>query len=32
MSILLAEIRKLRNTNPALGIQIEIIEKFLAEL
>ena len=29
---MLAEIRKMRNTNPALGAQIEIIERFLAEL
>jgi hypothetical protein len=29
---MLAEIRKMRNTNPALVAQIEIIERFLAEL
>ena len=32
IGVLLAEIRKMRNTNPAWGVQIEIIEKFLAEL
>jgi hypothetical protein len=32
IGVLLAEIRKMRNTSPALGVQIEIIERFLAEL
>jgi len=32
IGILLTEVRKMRNTNPALGVQIEVIEKFLAEL
>lgn len=32
IGILLTEIRKMRNTNPTLGVQIEVIEKFLAEL
>jgi hypothetical protein len=32
IAVLLAEMRKIKQTNPALAIQIEIIEKFLAEL
>jgi hypothetical protein len=32
IGVLMAEIRKMRNTNPALGVLIETIEKFLAEL
>lgn len=32
LDILLVEIRKLKANNPALKVQIEIIEKFLAEL
>lgn len=31
LDILLVEIRKLKTNNPALKVQIEIIEKFLAE-
>ena len=32
MDVLLAELRKLKGNNPNIKIQIEIIEKFLAEL
>ena len=32
LDILLMEIRKMKGTNPQLKIQIEIIEKFLAQL
>lgn len=32
ITVLLAEMRKLRNTSPGLGVQVEAIEKFLAEL
>ncbi len=32
IGLLLTDIRKLRNTNPTLGVQIEAIERFMAEL
>lgn len=32
LDVLLAELRKIKNTNPNIKIQIEIIEKFLSEL
>ena len=32
ISILLIEMRKMRNTNPGLGVQVDVIERFLTEL
>ena len=32
IAILLIEMRKMRNTNPGLGVQVDVIERFLTEL